>query len=62
MCENELKPELDPVPRSWNPRVPDLEPCSWKEHVRCRSCVIFTTNPQPWNNPHCSRSHKRFRV
>jgi len=46
MCENEQKPE----PQSWKPRTPELEPepCSRKEELRSRSCVIFTTAQQPW--------------
>jgi len=57
MCENEQKPELEPEPRKI--RAPELEPCSWKEALRSRSCVIFTTAPQPWNIPQWSRAHRR---
>jgi len=72
MCENEEKSELEPEPwkkrapelepHSWRPRAPELQPCSWKENLRNRSCVIFPTALQPWNNPHCSRAHTRSRV
>jgi len=45
--------ELEPEPFSWKPRAPELDPevRSWKEELlsRIRSCVIFTTAPQPWN-------------
>jgi len=58
MRENEQKPE----PHSWKPKTPELEPCSWKEELRSRSCVIFTTAPQPWKNPNCSRARRRSRV
>jgi len=39
---------------SWKPRAPELEPepCSWKEELRSRSCVIFTTAPQPCSQPY----------
>jgi len=36
--------------------------CSWKEEHRSRSCDIFTTAPQPWNNPKCIRARRRSRV
>jgi len=40
MCDNEQKPEIEPR----------------KEEIRSRirSCVIFTTISQSWNNPHGS--------
>jgi len=47
-------------PHLWKPKAPELEPCSRKEELR--SCDIFTTAPQPWNNPRCSRAHTRSRV
>ena len=47
MIERAPKPEPD----SWKPRSPELElePWSWKEELRSRSCVILTTAPQPWS-------------
>jgi len=52
----------EPESHSWKPRAPELEPCSWKELLRSRSSVLSTTAPQSWNNPHCSRVHRRSRV
>jgi len=52
----------EPEPHSWKPGAPELEPCPWKEELRSRSCVIFTTDPQPWSNPHCSRAHSWSRA
>jgi len=49
-------------PEPWKKRAPELEPCSRKEELRSRSCDIFTTARQPWNNPHCSGAHRRSRV
>jgi len=70
MCENEQKPELEPEswkqrapepePCSWKPRAPELEQCLWKEELRSRSCDIFKTATQPWNNPHCCRAMGAF--
>jgi len=71
MCENDQKPELEPEPCKtrapepephMKPWAPELEPCSWKEGLRSQNCVIFTTLPQPWNNPHCSRADRQSRV
>jgi len=39
----------------------ELKPCSWKK-LRSRSCVIFPTAPQPWNNAHCNRARRRSGV
>jgi len=58
LCENEQKPE----PHSWKAKAPELEPCSWKEELGSRSCVIFTTTSQPWKNPHCNRALRRSTV
>jgi len=63
MCEDDDKPEIESEPwkkrapelHSWKPRAPELTPCSWKE-LRRRSCVLYPKVPQPWKNPHCSRS------
>jgi len=45
MCENELKPKLEP----WKKRAPELERCSWNLELWSQSCVIFMT-PQPCAN------------
>jgi len=57
VCENEQKPELEPLKSEssgtgatlMKPRAPELEPepCSWKEELWSWSCVIFMTSPQP---------------
>jgi len=52
----------EPEPHSSKPRAQELEPCLWKEEIRSRSFVIFTTTPQPWNNPHRTRAHRQSRV
>jgi len=38
----------EPEPHLSKPRAPELEPCSWKEELRIRSSVIFTTASQQW--------------
>jgi len=42
----------EPEPYSWKPRAAELEPepCLWKDELRSRSCVIFTTVPQHLEN------------
>jgi len=46
-----IAPGMVSEPHSWKPRAPEMEPepCSCRGEVRSwsRSCVIFTTVPQP---------------